>query len=389
VTLRVCRTGAIDEARRLGWDTLAAPDDLFHSSAYLSLEGGLADTPPVYFVAGAGADQGGSPDAAVTCYPLSSASEPWPFMRIDSALLHLARRRGLTVSDQTTADLAGLLPTHLYGCRRAPDTRVLLTSRGTDEERARIVAAFVDHLEQDARERGVRSMAFLFVSEGDTAARHGLRRSGYEEFPSARYATLRLDGTDFDAYLARFSRDRQREIRRERRRMHEAVRFTVEPLTSDLIQELVPLLLQHGRRYGHAYTSEGLTRGMSLHRQHLGQQVSAVTARSSDGRARGFATIVAWGGRVFVRQTGFDYDWQGRLPLYFGVCYYEPIEYAMRIGATALDMAIESEVTKLSRGCELDQRFGYLKVLDEASRTRVEPLVRQIRAAAREPDVPG
>jgi len=386
VTLRICRTGAVDEARRLGWDTLAAPDDLFHSSAWLSLESGQADTPPVYFIAGA--DQGESPDVAVTCYPLSSASEPWPFMRLDSALLHQARRRGLEVSDQAAAALASLLPTHLYGCRRVPDTRVLLSARGTDDERARLVSSFVDHLERDAREHGVRSMAFLFVSEGERATREALRRRGYAEFPSASYATLRLHAAGFDAYLARFSGDRRREIRRERRRMHEAgVRFAVEPLTNDLIQELVPLLLLHGRRYGHAYTPEGLTRGMSLHREHLGQQVSAVTARSTDGRVRGFATIVAWGGRVFIRQTGFDYEWQGRLPLYFAVCYYEPIEYAGRIGATALDLAIESEATKRSRGCEFDQRFGYVRVLDEESRTKTELLMRQICATTREPDV--
>jgi predicted N-acyltransferase len=353
------------------------PDDLFHSAAWLGLENDRADRPPRYFFAGR---PNGPAEAALACYPLDAASEPWPFMRVDRTLWHLANRYSLTVPDR----VAAILPTYLCGSRRSPDTR-LMTRPGCPEARRRELAAdIVVAVEAEASERAMASVSFLFVGENDRALRDTLTRRGYTEFPTARYATLHLAGPGFDAYLDTLSSGRRREVRRERRRLADAgIRFAVEPFTPALMAELAPLQLQHGRKYGHAYTLDGLTRGGALFAKHCGAAMRAVTARSADGVVRGFAMVAVRGERLFVLQTGYDYRWQGKLPVYFAVVYYEPVEYASRIGAVTLDYAIESETTKLSRGCVLERRHGYLKVFDTETHHEVSDFLAQVRRAGR------
>jgi uncharacterized protein len=378
--MAVRRVDAVEEACRLGWDALVHPDDLFHWSGWLCLERDQTNLPPFYLLSGG--DEGPA-EAGLSCYPLDATSEPWPFMRVDCTLGHLARRHALDLDEETEAAIGALLPTCVCGGRRAPDTRVL-TVAGRSEERRRLVDELVEAAEGEARRGGAVSVSFLFVSEADEEVRCVLGRRGYGEFPTANYATLRLRGPSFQSYLAGLSQVRRRQVRRERRRLHQAgVRFAVEPLSEGLIEQIVPLQLEAGRRYGHAYRAEELSHVLMLHHRHCGAR--AITARSSDGDLRGFATVVERGRRLFALQAGFDYNWQGRLPLYFGVCFYEPIEHAVAIGASGLEYAIESEATKVSRGCDLDRRLGYLKVFDGDVHHVLEPLLRRIGAAAASP----
>jgi uncharacterized protein len=366
-------------AGRNGWDSLVHPEDLFHSSAFLRLENDRSEIPPRYFLAG---EPNGPAEAALPCYPMDAAADPWPFMRIDRLLGHLATRYSLTVPDPTAAAIAAILPTATCGGRRQQDTR-LLTHPGCSETRRGLLAAeLVAAVEADASDRGLASVSFLYVSATDRVLRDTLLDRGYAEFPSARYATLRLAKPGFDAYLDTLSSGRRREVRRERRRLADSgVWFAVEPFSPAMMAELAPLQLQHGRKYGHSYTLDGLTRNATLLAKHCGSALRAVTARSADGVVRGFALLVVWGERVFVLATGYDYGWQGKLPVYFAVVYYEPIEYASQIGAVTLDYAIESEQTKLSRGCVLEQRYGYLKVFDDRPAKEIGGLLQRIRLA--------
>jgi uncharacterized protein len=374
------RVDTLSDVLGHGWDSLVHPDDLFHSPAWLSLENDRSDIPPRYYLAG---DADGRPQAAMSCYPLAASSEPWPFMRVDRTLWHLAGRYSVDMSERTAAAIGALLPSYLCGSRRSPDTRVLTSPACAEDQRPRFVAEVVGAAERDALEHGAASVSFLFVHEVDTVLRGVLAQRGYVEFPTARYATLPLPKPGFAAYLDMLPNSRRRDVRRERRRMAEAgVRFGVEPLSPDLVGEIVPLQLGHGRKYGHAYTVEALTRSLTLHIRHCGAAARVVTARSPDGVLRGFSLLIERGDRLFVNQTGCDYQWQGKLPIYFALCYYEPVEHASSIGVTTLDYAIEAEQTKVSRGCVLEQRYGYLKLLGGNGHSEVTGLLGRLRQAA-------
>ncbi|MGW1074008.1 GNAT family N-acetyltransferase [Streptomyces sp. NPDC002537] len=378
--MAVWRTDTVADAVRQGWDALVDPDDLFRTPGWLSLESEQTNIPPVFYLAG---DEPGTPEAALPCFPLDATSEAWPFMRADLFLRQLAEQYALETDGTTEAALDGLLPTRLCGGRRVPNTRVLTAPDLPEERRPRLIDELVAAAEDDARENAAASVSFLFVAESDRDLRQTLAGRGYAEFPTARYSTLHLPAPGFDAYLGLIAANRRRKLRYERRQLADAqVTFEVEPLTPELTRQLVPLLRQHGGKYGHDYAEESLTRNLELHDRHCGDDLRVITGRSADGVVRGFSLVVRRGSRLYVRQTGYDYEWQGKLPLYFALCYYEPVEYASRIGATALDYAVASEATKLSRGCTLEQRYGYLKVFDDKARSETERLLDRIRQAA-------
>ncbi|RLU82241.1 hypothetical protein CTZ27_30265 [Streptomyces griseocarneus] len=380
--MAVWKAHSVREAVRQGWDGLVHPDDLFRTPGWLSLESEQTNLPPVFYFAG---DQEGNPAAALPCFPLDVASEAWPFMRADLLLRQLADGYGLPVEDGVGTAVDALLPTYLCGGRRVPDTGVLTAPDCPEDRRPRLVDELVAAAEDDARENAVASVSFLFVAESDQDLRQTLRNRGYAEFPTARYSTLHLPGPGFEAYLGLIAANRRRKLRYERRQLAEAgVTFAAEPLTPELTRELVPLLQQHGSKYGHAYAEESLTRNLELHDRHCGDDLRVITGRSADGVVRGFSLVVHRGSRLYVRQTGYDYAWQGKLPLYFALCYYEPVEYASRVGATALDYAVASEATKLSRGCTLEQRYGYLKAFDDKTGSEAGRLLDAIRQAAAE-----
>ncbi|MGW1642331.1 peptidogalycan biosysnthesis protein [Streptomyces lavendulae] len=368
----------IEEARAGGWEDLAPSWDLFHSVDWLSLESEQTNIAPRFHLAG---EEGGRPEAALAGFPLDETSEPWPFMRVDRTLGLLADRWGASVPDGAL-DPDLLLPTYLGGSRRVPDT-LLLTDPGSGTARRRaLTRELVAAAEQEARARGSRSVSYLYVGEADPL-REVLRGCGYAEFPTARYATLHLPEPGFDAYLDGLPGVRRRKVVKERRVLEAAgLDIDVRPLTGELIPELAPLMVKHGSKYGHSYAEETVTRSLELHVRHCGDTLHAITARSADGVLRGFSAFVHRGTRLYLRQTGYDYDWLGKLPLYFALAFYAPIEYAGRVGATAVDYAVESERTKVSRGCTLEQRYGYLKLFDPRRQAALEPLLEGIRRGA-------
>ncbi|PCG84639.1 hypothetical protein CIB93_18310 [Streptomyces sp. WZ.A104] len=368
--------GTMAEAREAGWDELSPSWDLFHSADWLSLESEQTNLPPRFHLAG---EEGCRPEAALAGFPLDEASEPWPFMRVDRTLAMLADRYGIPAPDGALAP-ERLLPSYLCGSRRVPDTLLLTAGYGGTDRRRAHTGELVAAAEEEARTQGSRSVAFLYVGEADPL-REVLRERGYAEFPTARYATLHLPKPGFDAYLKTLPGVRRRKVVKERRLLDgSGLEYAVRPLTGDLIPELVPLMIKHGAKYGHAYTEEQLTRTLELHVRHCGSMLHACTARSADGVLRGFSAFVQRGSRLYLRQTGYDYDWLGKLPLYFELIFYRPIEYAAGAGVTAVDYAVESEQTKLSRGCTLEQRYGYLKLFDASRQAELEPLLEGIRS---------
>jgi uncharacterized protein len=374
---------SIAEACRLGWEELVGPDDVFHTSSWLAVEQAQTNRPPRYFLGWAARHAQGPAGAAISCYPLDIDSEPWPFMRVDRLLAHRLLERCETLDAATEATLAALLPTYLCGGRRVADTRVLVAGDRSRAERLALLGSVLDVVERDARESGARSVGFLFVHEADDLLREALAGRGYLAFPSARSATLSLEPPAFDTYLAGLTGHRRREVNRERRLLARAgVRFAAEPLSPELVDDVVSLQLQHDLRYGHDLTRRSLEQNLELQMEHCASFITVLTARSEDGVLRGCVLLLRRGRRLVVRQTGFDYGWQGKLPLYFGLCYYASIEHASRSGGALLDYGIEAEGPKRSRGCRVETTHGWLKLLDPATGDEVQRVIERLRHAS-------
>jgi predicted N-acyltransferase len=266
----------------------------------------------------------------------------------------------------------------LCGSRRPGHTRLLLRPELDEATRRELARQALHEAEALAHERGVASLSFLYVDEDDRLLRDALIESDYLEFPSATAARLDVP-LDFDGYLQRFERERRRTIQKERKKLAAAgIAYRALPLTEELIETILPQELALYDRYGTEFPAADAAR---LHRSVaalLGERVQVLTAQQ-DGQIRGFVVCIRWRNTLFGRQVGFDYAFQGRLPLYFGLGYYALVEYAAAQGVRHIEYGIGSERAKALRGCALRQQYGYVKALTPAGHTAVERALEELR----------
>ncbi|MER6105433.1 GNAT family N-acetyltransferase [Streptomyces sp. NPDC001832] len=82
---------------------------------------------------------------------------------------------------------------------------------------------------------------------------------------------------------------------------------------------------------------------------------------SLGGHLAGFVLTFTHGGEMYARQAGFDYEAQGKLPLYFGLVYYELLRIALSEGISQIHYSTGSDRVKLSRGCTPRRQIAYVK----------------------------
>jgi predicted N-acyltransferase len=327
------------------WDALLGPGDFHLSLDWLLCAEATATAPPVY-LCGRDADSG-ELLAGLACY-LLDRDAPLPFCRLDRVL----DRTGLVPERVRGA----VVPSLFCGGRNPAHTRV---AAAADRARAEVVDAAVELGEELAR-----STTFLYVDEDDEALRELLRRHGFASFHTGTASALDVPAGGLDDYLARFRSDRRSAIRREVRAVREAgFELGVEPLTESLAGELLPLDLSVVRKYGGEWSPEEVEAEYAPLLRFLAPRAAVVTARLR-GRLGGFLLLLHWHDELYARNVGFDYELQGRVPLYFSVVFYEPIAYAARAGAARIDYLIGSEKVKRSRGCRQLAQLGYVKCAD-------------------------
>lgn len=349
---------SLPAVRTAGWDDLAGTFDLYASTSWLSVEERIASGPVTYVLG----SQEGRLLAGLPCYVLGPETPPWPFARVDAFIARLLRERGRDVAP-VAARLAKALPTVLCGGRRPGHAR-LLVSEGLDAaERRRRAGEVLEEAEAFARSSGAASVSFLYVDEDDRDLREALLERGYAEFPSAVASRLAVP-PDFDTYLQGLGADRRNMVRRERKRLGVAgIEYRAQPLSEALLAEILPLELALCAKYGVEFSPADATR---LHRAvaaELGERAQVLTAER-DGKVRGFLVLIRWRDTLFGRQAGFDYEFQGDLPLYFGLIFYAAIEYAITVGARHIEYGLGSEQAKALRGCLQRRQYGYLKVFE-------------------------
>jgi predicted N-acyltransferase len=237
----------------------------------------------------------------------------------------------------------------------------------------------LDGVEAMARAEGIRSIAFLYVPPEDLPLRRALRDRGYAEFgPTHNVAVLRVPGRTFGDYLAGFGKRRRDSIGWERRKIAAAgVQISVEELTSDLSREMLPLEAQLYGKYGTEHPTEMARLLHESVMREYGKSDPVITARSA-GVLRGYAAFIQVHETLYSRDTGYDYAWPEKLPLYFEVLFYSAIELAMQSGVREIYYSYGSDDTKASRGCDLCPRLGYVKALDAEASDELDSLCAEL-----------
>jgi len=359
---------AATELDRCGWDDrLLRSSDFYQSSTWLKAVESVNSLPRYYLVA---TDRNGQALAGLAAHVMSRQAPPYTFYRLDLALPRLAARPDraeLGIAGVAGREALTLMPHLLLGGRQAAHTRLLLADGLTPAERTEAIAALLDEAERLAGSVGARAMAFMFVDEGSWLLAE-LAGRGYLSFRHATAGVMDIDFTSFDGYLERFSAHRRQRIRSERRAFAAAGVTFHRRAMPDVIDEITPLAMALEWRYGPTDDSVAdARRGHQVISDALGDRAVVLTAEEG-GKIRGFVLALHWQDAMVLRSAGFDYDYQGRLPLYYGVVFYQAVDYALAAGVRQIYYSIEASEAKRSRGCRMIDEYSMVLALDpEAS----------------------
>ena len=337
------------------WDALPPPGGFYATSPWLRHAERTARVRPYYLIASQWR-------AAMPAYPLDG-EDPYALCRADVVLGQITGK---------TLPTDALLPVLACGARNPGYTFI---ASGQRAEQA-IVAEFVRESEGLAHEAGLKAVSYLYVHRDDTALEQELAGAGYVGFPGKAAYSLDVPPS-FDDYLSRFNSHRRRTIKQEIRQLTEAgVAYRVEPLTSDLAARLAPMEAQLFARHGTPGNERTLGAMMTSLAENLAGNAEVMLAELN-GKICGFAVLLSTENELYGRDIGYDYQVKGRLPVYFGVAYYEAIRLAQQRGLGTLYVGTGTGEAKLSRGCQATPTRAWVKSLDPAANDRLAYYSRQ------------
>ncbi|HEY3734631.1 MAG TPA: GNAT family N-acetyltransferase [Streptosporangiaceae bacterium] len=363
--MKVTILSAAAELEPLDWDgRLVGAGDFYLSLSWLKVLEGVSSVRPFYLIAH---DGHGRLQAGLTAYLMGTDAPAWDFYRLDRVLRRLA-----ALPDRDEHGIVGVrgrepvtvMPHLLLGGRHTAHSRLLLAADLTEAEQRAARAALLQAAESLGREVGARSLAFMFVDEQDPL-RGDLTEHGYLPFRHAQAAVMDIGFGTFDGYLSRLSAHRRKRVKRERRSFAEAgVVFKHRPL-GEVIEEITPLGMALESRYGaEGDTVAAFQRSLRIVSDILGERAMALTAEQG-GKIRGYVVTMRWNDVLILRSAGFDYDFKGKLPLYYGLIFYHVVEYALATGVRQVSYSIEAAAAKKSRGCRLIDEYGMARGLDD------------------------
>jgi uncharacterized protein len=373
-----------------GWDDLLGSADFGLSSSWLGVLEGVAavrsvrsadpavqtgTVRPFYVVA---ADERGRTIAGLAAHMMTRDAPAWDFYRLDRALRRLA-----ALPDRDQRGFVGvrgpeplvLMPHLLLGGRQTAHSRLLLASWLPAEQRRQAMMAVLERVEGLGRQVGARALAFMFV-DADDPLRDALAGRGYKSFLHASAGIMDIEFGSFDGYLSRFSAHRRQRIRRELREFSEAgVVFSEHPL-GEVIEQITPLGMALESRYGaEGDTVAAFQASLRVVSDAVGSDAVVLTAEQG-GQIRGYVIALRWRDALILRSAGFDYDFKGALPLYYGVAFYHPIQYAISCGLRTIYYGIEAVGAKASRGCRIVDQFGMVQGLDGEAQAALKQVLR-------------
>jgi predicted N-acyltransferase len=176
-----------------------------------------------------------------------------------------------------------------------------------------------------------------------TAEGNGLR--------SALAATLSVAHTEASgtAFLSALTSKQRRTVRRDRERLaRSTLRYEVMPARAAL--DVAPeLVVNVKRRHGVAdHPKLARLRLTEWAEEDVGERLAYVV--SDNGQVVAVSFGVSYGGRLEVYETGLVDEHEFRHEAYVQSMIYGPLEHAMILGLTSIELGLDSLTPKTSRG---------------------------------------
>jgi hypothetical protein len=345
----------LSDLESCGWSSLVGSDDLYLSLPWLTVMNMFNPTPTQYALLWQGNDlAAGFPVTSI------SAAESWGFGSPGS-ILSKAAEEGRNGASESLPEIESLASSLICGGRQPGHTgMVKRPDLGADG-----METLVSLAEEVARQEGMDSTSFMFVDHENGYVRESLSNLGYHSFESGNYASLPVIGGGFAGYLRQFSSHRKRRMAAERRQFaHAGMTLSMTQLTVELITKIAPLEALLYQKHGTpTWTTSHSKLTMRCLLAQFQESLLVSLAQSGDGIIRGFALIVQWGNSWYVHTAGFDYEFQGKIPLYPEVIFYNIIDAASTAGVRRLRYGLENEEGKAIRGCVLSPQYAYFNAL--------------------------
>lgn len=232
-----------------------------------------------------------------------------------------------------------------------------------------IVRALIDAAIHVAGTLRVSSWQCLFVEEPDRAA---LAAAGLLMRRGVQFHWRNRGYADFDHFLAGFTADKRKKLKRERRSVHESG-LQLEVRHGDEIDPALWRVIHRQYRdtfvrYGNhpAFPLEFFVRAGA----QLGRQLLAFIAYR-DGQPVASAICYRDATTLYGRHWGTEVDVSG---LHFELCYYQGIEYCIRHGLQYFEPGAQGE-HKLARGFEPVPTWSAFWIADPDMRRAVADFI--------------
>jgi uncharacterized protein len=356
--MRVEWLTSIAELRDRNWDQLTEDGDLFRCCDWLDItassDPGLAD-PPRYLMV---FDDDGRPAAASPVYIQTADALPDPLVRVD-----LVQRDTLSRSPAPRDWSADLMPSMVCGGWVPFDSRALVAP---GQRGAAALRVLLDELTDFATARGAATTTFLYTDAQNSLLRDALAERGFLSTPTLPRAVMDIAWPDFDGYLAGLRKSRRHTARADERMLAEAgVRFSFDEFTAADVPDFARLAMATASKYEPESSEAELSRWLITMQEQT--HIPTVVVRASLGdQLCGYVLLVEWRGVLYPQHCGIDYAMKGKLPVYFGVVFYQTIRYALEHGIHRIEYNLGSSDVKESRGCTLAQQWTYVRTQDPA-----------------------
>ncbi len=344
--------GSMAELRASAWNALAGDYPFLRHEFLLALEAtgcvspALGWTPHHLLI--------GPPEQPLALAPLYEKTHSWGEFVFDFAWARAWESRGLDY-----------YPKLLLAVPFTPATGPRVLCAPSSDGGAAARSAALAAIAADASARGRSSAHALFIDEPlrITAGEAGwlLRRDCHFQWHNRGYR-------DFEDFLATFSADKRKKVRRERRRIAEqGIHFrtcTGAQLDAAAIARVHELHAATFLRHGHSpYLNAAFFRRIAA---SLDESFIAVLALRED-ECVAMAVYLRSRDTLYGRYWGADGDFHS---LHFEACYYQGIDYCIRHGLARFEPGTQGE-HKLARGFEPAYTWSAHWLADRALRAAV------------------
>jgi predicted N-acyltransferase len=282
---------------------------------------------------------------------------------------------GEFVFDHAWADLAGRLGIRYYPkmVGMSPFSpvvgyRFLIDS---DEDEAQLTAIMVKEIDRLCLRNQISGCSLLFV---DPDWHPTITRQGFNGWLHQSYAWKNQDFNNFDDYVAIFNSNQRRNIKRERKAIHEQGVQLKSFTGEEIPRHFFPLMYRYYARtndqfgpWGCKYLTKSFFEGLYEHYRH--RLLIMAAFKDTDAKMPvGMSFLLTKGDQLYGRYWG-SAKWVNCL--HFDACYYSPIEWAIRHGIRRFDPGAGSH-HKLRRGFEAVPNYSLHRFYDPRLRQIME-----------------